>query len=60
MMVLLACCFSGSTWAQIQNGVSGLITDSSGEALVGVSIQIRGTTNGTITDLDGKFTLNAQ
>lgn len=60
MMVLVACCFSGSAWAQIQNGVSGLITDSSGEALVGVSIQIKGTTNGTITDLDGKFTLNAQ
>lgn len=60
ILILLACCFSGSAWAQMQNGISGLITDSSGEPLFGVSIQVKGTTNGTITDLDGKFMLNAQ
>lgn len=60
ILILLACCFSGPIWAQLQNGISGSITDSSGEPLVGVSILVKGTTNGTITDLDGNFILNAQ
>jgi TonB-linked SusC/RagA family outer membrane protein len=38
--------------------VTGLVTDaSSGESLPGVSIVIEGTTTGTVTDLDGKFSL---
>ncbi len=39
--------------------VSGTITDAEGEPLIGVSITIQGTTRGTTTDLDGKFTLDA-
>lgn len=35
----------------------GTIVDSKGEPLIGVSILEVGTTNGTITDIDGKFTL---
>ena len=27
--------------------------------MIGVSILVKGTTNGTVTDIDGKFTLNA-
>ncbi|MDR2139480.1 MAG: TonB-dependent receptor [Tannerella sp.] len=38
--------------------VTGRVTDSQGEALVGVSIQIRGTTSGTITDVNGNFRMN--
>ncbi|WP_423127979.1 TonB-dependent receptor [Gaoshiqia sp. Z1-71] len=41
-----------------QNGtVSGLVTNSGGEPIPGVSVVIKGTNNGTITDLDGRFTL---
>ena len=32
--------------------------DETGEPLIGVSVQVQGTTTGTITDLDGKFSLN--
>ena len=35
----------------------GLVVDEHGEALIGVSLQVKGTTQGVTTDLDGKFTL---
>lgn len=38
--------------------ISGHVTDQNGEALIGVSVAQKGTTNGVITDLDGNFTLN--
>ncbi len=42
---------------QQQKSVSGKVSDSSGTSLPGVSVVVKGTTNGTITDMDGKFTL---
>ncbi len=38
--------------------VSGTILDDTGEPLIGVNVIVKGTTNGTITDFDGNFTLN--
>ncbi|WP_448702437.1 TonB-dependent receptor [Mucilaginibacter sp. AW1-3] len=38
--------------------VSGKIVDAKGEPIIGVSVLEKGTTNGTTTDIDGKFTLN--
>lgn len=38
--------------------VTGTVKDSKGEALLGVNVVEKGTTNGTITDLDGNFTLD--
>lgn len=49
-----------TTWAQTQSNVNGLVTDFSGEPLIGVSILVKGTSNGTVTDLDGKFSLSAE
>ena len=44
---------------QPTNPIKGKVTDSSGEALVGVNILVQGSTkNGTITDIDGNFTIN--
>ncbi|MDR1723726.1 MAG: TonB-dependent receptor [Tannerella sp.] len=37
--------------------VTGTVTDAAGEAVVGASVRERGTTNGTITDADGRFSL---
>jgi len=42
---------------QQQKTVSGKVTDSSGGGLPGVSVVIKGTTIGTITDVDGKYSL---
>lgn len=38
--------------------VKGRVTDASGEALVGVSVQVDGTSQGTITDVDGLFSID--
>ncbi|MFM2292663.1 MAG: hypothetical protein RIS29_2476 [Bacteroidota bacterium] len=37
--------------------VSGIVTDANGNTMVGVSIKIKGTTTGTITDVNGKFSI---
>lgn len=42
---------------QQQKSVSGRVTDSSGGTMPGVSVIIKGTTNGTITDMDGNYKL---
>jgi len=47
------------TIVQQSRAISGTIVDKAGEPLIGVSISIKGTTGGTLTDVDGKFTLNA-
>lgn len=39
--------------------VSGTVTDPDGSAIPGVNIVIKGTSKGTITDFDGKFTIEA-
>jgi len=41
-----------------QNLVSGKVTDSSGQPLPGVTVVVKGTTRGTITNADGAYTLN--
>jgi TonB-dependent starch-binding outer membrane protein SusC len=41
-----------------QKSVSGVVSDENGSGLPGVNIQVEGTTVGTITDVDGKYTLN--
>lgn len=38
--------------------VSGLVSDNSGQPLPGVTVVVKGTTNGTITDVNGKYTLS--
>lgn len=38
--------------------VNGIVKDVNGEPLIGVTIQVRGTTLGTVTDFDGRFTLH--
>ena len=36
---------------------TGLVKDKTGEPMIGVNVLVKGTTNGTITDFDGKFTI---
>jgi len=47
-----------STAALAQQRVSGTVTDETGQSVPGVSILEKGTTNGTTTDNDGKYSLN--
>ena len=46
-----------SVSSQQQKSISGKVTDSSGGPLPGVSVVVKGTTTGVITDMDGRYTL---
>ena len=37
--------------------ITGTVVDPNGEAVIGANVLVKGTTNGTITDMDGKFSL---
>jgi len=39
--------------------INGTVTDENGEPLIGATVSISGTTKGTITDVNGKFTISA-
>lgn len=47
------------TITQQQVQVTGSVVDGFGEPLIGVSVRVKGTLNGAITDLNGHFSLNA-
>lgn len=39
--------------------ITGVVVDDKGESIIGANVTVKGTTNGTITDFDGRFTLTA-
>lgn len=52
--------FTLPSWAgiNVDRTVTGTVSDENGEALPGVSILVKGTQQGTTTDINGKYTLN--
>ena len=54
------------TFAEVNGGmeiyqnatVGGIVVDANGEPVIGANVMVKGTNNGTITDIDGKFTLS--
>ena len=56
-LFLLLVLFTGALVAQTT--VNGTITDAeNGDPLIGASVLVTGTSTGTVTDFDGKFSLN--
>lgn len=55
---LVFLCLAQVTLAQ-SNSITGVVKDSGGEPLPGVNVLIKGTTTGTVTDLDGRYSLSA-
>lgn len=47
------------TSVQQAKKITGTVVDSKGEPIIGASVLVKGTSNGTITDVDGNFSLNA-
>ena len=47
-----------TTLAQGNSTVTGKVLDSLGESVIGASVLVKGTTSGTITDIDGNFKLD--
>ena len=57
--IFLILCILCSLGAMAQKkSITGVVTDASGESVIGASVVEVGTTNGVITDIDGKFTLS--
>lgn len=56
-ILILLLSFLSMPMAAQQASISGKVTDSNGESLTGVSVYVKGSTNGTITDLDGKYSI---
>ena len=60
LVLSLIAVLSVAAMAVAQNKqVSGTVVDAKGEAVVGATVIVEGTTNGTTTGADGKFTLYA-
>lgn len=58
-LLFFACIlFAGNMNAQT-NTISGVVKDGFNEPLIGVSVHLDGTTQGTLTDIDGKYTVSA-
>ena len=59
LLALLLFGVSCQLWAQA-SAASGIVLDAKGEAMIGVNIREVGTTNGTITDMDGRFSIKTK
>lgn len=57
--LMLFCLLTALPAAAQLRTVHGTVTDASGEPIIGANIRVNGTTRGTVTDLDGKFQLEA-
>src|ERR1700684_3786969 len=57
--MVIVCLFCSNLFAQ-NTAVRGIVLDNNGQPLPGVSVTVKGTTRGTITGIEGRFTLSAQ
>jgi TonB-linked SusC/RagA family outer membrane protein len=57
--LMLTMLFFSITIALAQRTITGTVTDAKGEALIGAAVLVKNTTKGIITDLDGKYSLDA-
>ena len=56
---MCACLLTGILYPMQAQTVTGTVRDKAGESLIGVSVVVEGTTNGTITDFDGQYSIAA-
>ena len=56
-LMALLCVLLSATTALAQNNVTGTVVDEAGEPVIGASVMVKGTKTGTVTDVDGKFSL---
>jgi TonB-linked SusC/RagA family outer membrane protein len=56
--IILSCCFHFIIWnLSAQQTVTGVVMDENGNSLIGVTVIEVGTNNGTVTDVDGQYTI---
>ena len=59
LFLLVCLLLSGTTVFAQEKTVTGVVTDSFNEPLIGVSIVVQGTSNGVVTDMNGKYSIKA-
>ena len=59
LMLFLSMLFISVGIVTAQTQVRGVVVDETGEPVIGATIQVKGTSQGTITDFDGNFALSA-
>lgn len=59
VILLLALLLTGASQA-LANTVTGIVTDDSGEPLIGVTVMVVGTSDGTVTDIDGNYRIDVK
>ena len=52
ILIVFLLVITASVFAQAQN-IAGKVTDAAGESLPGVTVVVKGTTTGAVTDIDG-------
>jgi TonB-linked SusC/RagA family outer membrane protein len=57
LLIILLCFFPLAAISQVRT-VTGKVTDDTGLPLIGVTVMIKGTTTGSITDLDGNYSIS--
>ena len=55
LLFICSVCLQNILWSQVV--INGTVKDFNGQALIGVSIAIQGSTFGTVTDVDGSFSI---
>ena len=58
LSLVLTLVFFAFGFAMAQRTITGTVSDQKSEPMVGASILVKGTTTGTVTDIDGKYSLN--
>ena len=57
ILTILMCAITLSGYAQTKT-VTGTVVDKQNEPLIGVTVKVQGTTNGTVSNFNGVYTLN--
>ncbi|MCB0656054.1 MAG: SusC/RagA family TonB-linked outer membrane protein [Saprospiraceae bacterium] len=58
LSLVLACSLFFLGYALAQRTITGTVTDAGGEPLIGASVLVKGTTVGTVTEVDGSYSIN--
>ena len=56
LILMMVFCVVGLAFSQ--RTITGMVSDDQGEALIGANVLVKGTTIGTVTDIEGKYSLN--
>ena len=60
LRTLTVCLFFLTSITLKAQQISGTVSDNNGSGIPGVLIQVKGTSTGSVTDLDGKYTISAK